>query len=86
MPYISREARKDVQSIIDSVNAVDFEIGVLNYIITKFCLYYIKHHKASYQTYNDVIGVLECAKMEMYRRMVVPYETKKRNEHGEVYN
>jgi len=34
---------------------------------------------------NEVIGVLECAKLELYRRVAAPYEERKRIENGEVY-
>jgi len=39
----------------------------------------------SYQTINDIIGALEGAKMEFYRRVVVPYEDKKIKDNGDVY-
>jgi hypothetical protein len=35
--------------------------------------------------YNDVIGALECCKLELYRRMVAPYENTKIKENGDVY-
>jgi len=31
------------------------------------------------------VGVLECAKMELYRRVAAPYEDKKKEENGDVY-
>jgi hypothetical protein len=34
---------------------------------------------------NDYIGVLECAKLELYRRVVSPYEETKMQQHGDVY-
>jgi hypothetical protein len=42
-------------------------------------------HGQSYSIINDIVGVLECAKMEFYRRVAVPYEDKKRTENGDVY-
>jgi len=39
----------------------------------------------SYTQINAVIGVLECAKMELYRRIAAPYEDKKSRESGDVY-
>ena len=41
-------------------------------------------NKVSYQTYNDIVGVLDCAKMEIYRRLVAKYEDAKVEENGDV--
>ncbi len=35
--------------------------------------------------FNAVVGALECAKLELYRRMVAPYENGKIAENGDVY-
>ena len=39
----------------------------------------------NYQTCNDVMGALEGAKAEFYRRVVGPYEDQKIEENGDVY-
>jgi len=39
-----------------------------------------------YANINEVIGVLECAKLELYRRIAVPYEDVKKEQSGDVYN
>ena len=62
------------------------EAGVLNYAITRICLNYIARKGLSYRNINEVIGVLECAKQEFYRRVAVPYEEKKKKENGDVYD
>jgi hypothetical protein len=38
-----------------------------------------------YAHLNEVIGALECAKLELYRRIAVPYEDQKITESGDVY-
>jgi hypothetical protein len=38
-----------------------------------------------YDDYNSLIGTLECAKQELYRRKIAAYEDKKIEENGEVY-
>ena len=58
--------------------------GALNFYITKIILSYLGF-APKYKDFNEVIGVLECVKLEMYRRAVVPYEDKKREENGDVY-
>ena len=60
-------------------------VGDLNYILTNVCKAYMKKQiYINYQTYNDVIGALECCKLEMYRRSIAPYEDDKIKENGDV--
>ena len=59
--------------------------GALNYLITKLCLAYIDQVGSRYETFNAVIGALECAKQEMYRRAIAPYEDAKAAVNGDVY-
>lgn len=64
--------------------------GDLNYAITMLLLAHLDGFKSnkveiSYQHLNDCLGALEGAKLEFYRRVVVPYEEKKRVENGDVY-
>lgn len=60
--------------------------GELNYAITKLCLDYIdSHEQLSYALLSEVIASLECAKQEMYRRLVGPYEDVKALDNGDVY-
>lgn len=85
MPYVDQEARKQL-----NVGAVPRKAGELNYVITKACLRYLRNlegpgRKLGYQDFNDVIGALECAKMEIYRRMISPYEDVKKTENGDVF-
>ena len=57
----------------------------LNYRFTVLINDYIQRKGESYQTYNDIIGALECCKLELYRRKIVPYEDKKIKENGDVF-
>lgn len=57
--------------------------GMLNYIITRLIS---KLYKTSYTELNAAIGMLECAKLELYRRRLAPYENAKMAEHGDVYS
>ena len=59
--------------------------GELNYLITCLVDDYLRVEGLTYSTINTVIGALECAKMEVYRRVAAPYEDDKRAKHGEVY-
>ena len=59
--------------------------GELNYILTRIINLYVEHRGLSYQTINDIVGSLECAKLEFVRRVVNPYENAKMAENGDVY-
>jgi hypothetical protein len=64
--------------------------GHLNYIITTLLLRFYKKLtkrfglKIRYADYNEIIGVLECLKLEMYRRQVATYEDEKIKSEGDV--
>lgn len=87
MPYIRQEQRKQLR---DNPFAIPHSPGELNYLITKLCQEYIfwkapaPDYVPNYQCYNDAIGALECAKQELYRRSVVPFEENKIKENGDV--
>lgn len=83
MPYIPEEERKPLHIRSDKYPR---SAGQLNFQITDLCMMYITEHDGlSYHTINEVVGVLECAKMELYRRVAAPYEDKKRKQNGDVY-
>lgn len=77
MPYITQDRRREAWSHPNSA-------GELNYAFTNLIIGYLRPG-ISYQTINDIIGALEGAKAEFYRRVVVPYEDKKIKENGDVY-
>ena len=59
--------------------------GVLNYTITKILKdTYFVPTALNYRDLNEIIGVLECCKLEFYRAFAAPYEDKKRLENGDV--
>jgi len=82
MPYIKKEDRARLDKLLDfdGVN-----VGELNFLITSLCKKYLQYAGESYTVYNDIVGVLECAKLEMYRRKIANYEDKKIKENGDVY-
>lgn len=59
--------------------------GELNFALTAQCIDYLLFKGLSYQAINDVVGALEGAKLEFYRRIAVPYESKKIGLNGDVY-
>jgi len=44
----------------------------------------IKQNGESYGAYKEILGELECAKFEIYRRLVAKYEDEKMIENGDV--
>lgn len=58
--------------------------GQFNYAIHQVIDLYFEQNNFNYQTCNDIIGALECAKLELYRRMVSPYEDRKILQNGDV--
>jgi len=79
VPYINPLVRPRLEP-----NAVAKTPGELNYQITRCCLEYLAVCDIEYANYNSVVGVLECVKQELYRRIMVPYEEAKREINGEV--
>jgi hypothetical protein len=80
MPYISKADRDRLHAGLAATQP-----GELNYLITREVVKYIDTKGLSYKTINEVVGVLECAKMELYRRVLTPYEEQKLKDNGDVY-
>ncbi len=60
-------------------------VGELNFQITKLVDRFVKAQGSNYGAYNAAVGVLECAKLEYYRRRVAVYEIDKILINGDVY-
>lgn len=86
MPYITQERREKLKNIIDNVSSEIYSIGDVNYMITMIIKHYINLNGINYSTLNQAIGVFECAKLELYRRLTSVYEDKKIQDNGDVYN
>jgi hypothetical protein len=80
MPYIKKSRREE---LIDSVCETP---GELNYKLTTTIIDYMNFKGLNYQTINDIVGALEGCKLEFYRRVASPYENKKIEENGDVYD
>lgn len=81
MPYINQDRRDAIRSGENPQNA-----GELNYAITIVVDQYLKDKGGiRYAHLNEVVGAMECAKLELYRRLAVPYEDQKISEAGDVY-
>jgi hypothetical protein len=92
MPYVKQTVRDTLDGTIDELSDVVNRLhkmegrdrdGMLNYAFTKLLLQC--YPNVSYKTINEAIGVLECCKLEMYRRLAAPYEDSKIEENTDVY-
>jgi hypothetical protein len=81
MPYIPENRRVALSDDYAKVKGA----GELNYKLTLECLSYLEETGLSYQTINDIIGALECAKQEFYRRQLAIYEDQKIVENGDIH-
>lgn len=59
--------------------------GELNFAFSLLAKSYLDNTEYSYAKMNDVVGALEGAKLEFYRRVAAPYEDEKIKENGDVY-
>lgn len=86
MPYIDAKTRAYIVAPLNAFcrMVAHRPVGVINYVITRLLTSWIGS-KPHYARFNAAIGMLECTKLELYRRMVAPYEDVKRGENGDVY-
>ena len=82
MPYIKQEMRDQFN---DGLITLPSNEGEMNYVITDLLDDYLSAYGLNYANVNALVGVLECAKLELYRRIAAPYEDIKIQENGDVY-
>ena len=90
MPYLTQDARDKLDSHINDILEVLLESNVsipggLNYAICRVADGVIAAKGESYAIYNTLLGATEAAKLEIYRRMIAPYEDVKCKANGEVF-
>ncbi|SUZ60717.1 uncharacterized protein METZ01_LOCUS13571, partial [marine metagenome] len=81
VPYIVENAREQLDD-----GGLPNSAGELNYVISSIIDEYLSEYGKNYTNINEVIGVLECAKLELYRRVAAPYEDEKIDQNGDVYD
>lgn len=94
MPYIKDNYRKELKESIDQLaqkiqsihqkNPEQTRDGLLNFAVTE--LLNEVFPDARYTDFNELIGFLECCKLEYYRKKIAPYEDLKEQENGSVRN
>jgi len=82
MPYVNNVLREVVDEKIDAVvhdilqhTKPEERDGLANYVVTRLVMGTLKPETGwNYVSLSNVIKTLECAKAEIYRRKVAPYE------------
>lgn len=78
MPYIEMDERRRYEYAIGEIvtKLTPERPGDINYVISSIVWRVLKR-KISYANANSIMGVLECLKLELYRRVIGPYEDTK---------
>jgi len=84
MPYIKQEDRKKFDKKLEELSNLINSDGELNYCITILINKLLNKRGKNYQNLNNLIGTLECAKLEFYRTIISPYENLKILENGDI--
>ena len=83
MPYIRNNNKHRDKLVKGHIPVI--KDGELNYLITHLChLHIMNMGGLNYDNINAVIGVLECAKLELYRMIAAPYEDNKKEINGHI--
>jgi hypothetical protein len=91
MPYINQSLRTKLDNKMKDLlsDSGNLSCGELNYIISNLLNEHLEQKKIdntfNYSACNSIVGVLECAKLEFYNKLVTPYENIKIAENGELY-
>lgn len=91
MPYIAQNVRRDVHAELTNLAEGGLawcpaNAGELNFVVSTFIANYLRAKGLKYAHVNEMVGALECAKMELNRVVIGPYEDQKIHENGSVYS
>lgn len=85
MPYIKQEERIILDNIVDMlVIQPNLMKGKLNYFLHKLFMEWIKENGRSYNNMGDFFKEIHMMEFELYARKVLPYETIKRRQNGDI--
>lgn len=85
MPYIDQEARAGFEHLEEYITDFPPETaGEMQYLFAVIIREYMKSNPRRYQTMNNVMGALNGANLEFYRRYVAPYEDECIERNGDV--
>ena len=93
MPYIKQDFRDEIEDTTNFIRLVTYFVtvkndqdacGMLNYIIYTLVRTRMIVKGKGYFFFAWVVGTLICAILEIYRRLVAPYEEEKIKENGDI--
>lgn len=93
MPYIPGPTRTKfdaaINRLVSELNNYENDAlcGQLNYVISSLIWRMCGHNgdgELNYARINAVLGAVEAAKLEFYRRIAVPYEDEKIEQNGDI--
>ena len=80
-PYIPQSDREELLKR----HRISATVGELTYLLYRTCLEHLGDTKtASFAARSEMIAALECAKLELYRRHIAPYEDGAIQRNGDV--
>lgn len=89
MPYIKIARRLALTTFTEQLKQEAKLNGLVSgdcvYLITHILNTYLAQRSANFADMATALGMLESAKLEIYRRTFAPYEDGKRKENGDVY-
>jgi len=87
MPYIPADRRDEIEVELSNQGCSwkPQNAGDLNWLITTFIDNMLREKGIRYAHVNEMIGALECCKLELYRRIVAPYEDQVLDKNGDAY-
>ena len=84
MPYIKPVRKEVLQPLVDQLARRCYDAGDFTYVIYALATKMLNDLGKNYKNLSGVVGCMECAKTEFYRRIVAPYEDQKIKENGDV--
>ena len=87
MPYITQEDRTSTEDNLfdDALQFIPNNAGELNFLVSTLIDNYLTKNGVRYRHINEMIGALECCKLELYRRIASPYEDVVMAKNGDAY-
>lgn len=88
MPYLKETDRNsvDVNIAMLGIDFIPQNGAELNFVVSTLVNNYLQKNGLNYANVQEMIGALDCAKMEIYRRIAGPYEDQKIEENGDVFS
>lgn len=84
MPYIKHANREPLDYLINSLAEKIYNVGELNYAVTRLALRLLKRQGLSYTNIAGIIGTLHLIPLELQDRLLRHYENEKCQANGDL--